>query len=90
MMAAVDGFDGEVVFEASEEICSRARNRIRGETEKQQILQEMKGKENITVPANIKEFTSEPVELHIRADGRDVEEILGQMKKYFVRDSIGN
>ena len=33
---------------------------------------------------------SEPVELHIRADGRDVEEILGQMKKYFVRGSIGN
>ena len=59
MMAAVDGFDGEVVFEPSEEICSRARNRIRGETEKQQILQEMKGKENITVPANIKELTSE-------------------------------
>ena len=59
MMATVDGFDGEVVFEPSEEICSRARNRIRGETEKQQILQEMKGKENITVPANIKEFTSE-------------------------------
>ena len=33
---------------------------------------------------------SEPVELHIRADGRDVEEILGQMKKYFVRGSMGN
>jgi len=49
MMAAVDGFDGEVVFEPSEEICSRARNRTREETEKQQILQEMKGKENITL-----------------------------------------
>lgn len=33
---------------------------------------------------------SEPVELHIHADGRDVEKILGQMKKYFVRGSIGN
>ena len=49
MMAAVDGFDGEIVFETSEEICSRAWNRIREETEKQQILQEMKGKENITL-----------------------------------------
>ncbi len=49
MQAVVDGFLGEVFFEPSEEICCRAEGRIKEELEKQQLLQNLKGKENVTL-----------------------------------------
>lgn len=49
MQAVVDGFQGEVIFEPLEEICIRARQKIQEEQEKQQLLQTLKGKENITL-----------------------------------------
>lgn len=49
MQAVVDGFQGEVIFEPLEEICVRARQKIQEEQEKQQLLQTLKGKENITL-----------------------------------------
>ena len=48
MLAMVDGFSGEVVFEPSEEICNFARKRIQEEKEKAQLLKSLKGKESIT------------------------------------------
>ena len=48
MVAMVDGFSGEVVFEPSEEICNFARKRIQEEKEKAQLLKSLKGKESIT------------------------------------------
>lgn len=45
----VDGFNGEVVFEPSEEVCESARQRIREEEEKLNLLQNLKGKENVTL-----------------------------------------
>lgn len=49
MQAVVDGFKGEVVFEPSEEICIETKIRIKEEAEKLQLLQTLKGKENITL-----------------------------------------
>lgn len=49
MQAVVDGFKGEVVFEPSDELCSQAKEKIQDEIEKQQLLQKLKGKENITL-----------------------------------------
>lgn len=49
MQAVVDGFKGEVIFEPSEEICIETEKRIKEETEKLQLLQTLKGKENITL-----------------------------------------
>lgn len=48
MRAVVDGFRGEVIFEPSEEICLQTRARIQEEKEKGQLLQTLKGKENVT------------------------------------------
>ena len=48
MLAMVDGFSGDVVFEPSEEICSFAKERIKEEQEKAQLLKTLKGKESIT------------------------------------------
>ena len=48
MLAMVDGFSGEVVFEPSEEIWNFARKRIQEEKEKAQLLKSLKGKESIT------------------------------------------
>ena len=48
MLAMVDGFSGEVVFEPSEEICNFATKRIQEEEEKAQLLKTLKGKESIT------------------------------------------
>ena len=47
-MAVVDGFRGEVIFEPSEEICLQTQERMQEEKEKRQLLQTLKGKENIT------------------------------------------
>lgn len=48
MNAVVDGFRGEVIFEPSEEICLQTQARIQEEKEKGQLLQTLKGKENVT------------------------------------------
>ncbi len=48
MQAVVDGFNGEVVFEPTEEICGEAEKRIKEEQEKHNLLETLKGKENIT------------------------------------------
>ena len=48
MYAVVDGFRGEVIFDPDEETCAEAKERIAQEQEKLQLLQELKGKENIT------------------------------------------
>ena len=45
----VDGFNGEVVFDPSEEVCASARERMEEEKEKLTLLQTLKGKENITL-----------------------------------------
>ncbi len=47
--AVVDAFRGEVIFEPSEEICLEAEEKIKREQEKLQLLQTLKGKENITL-----------------------------------------
>lgn len=49
MQAVVDGFQGEVIFEPTEELCSQTLERITEEKEKLQLLQTLKGKENITL-----------------------------------------
>ncbi|MDO4167819.1 MAG: phosphoenolpyruvate-utilizing N-terminal domain-containing protein, partial [Eubacteriales bacterium] len=48
MTAVVDGFAAEVILDPSEEIRQEAQKRIAEEAEKQQLLQEMKGKETVT------------------------------------------
>lgn len=48
MKAVVDGFLGEVIFEPTEEICIQTEERLHEEREKQLLLQNLKGKENIT------------------------------------------
>lgn len=48
MKAVVDGFEGKVVFQPSEELCTLTEARIFKEKEKQQLLHTLKGKENIT------------------------------------------
>lgn len=48
MRALVDGFQGEVIFEPSEELCARAVRRMREEKETSLLLQTLKGKETVT------------------------------------------
>ncbi|MDD7403524.1 MAG: phosphoenolpyruvate--protein phosphotransferase [Butyribacter sp.] len=48
MRAVVDGFDGKVTFEPDEELCNQTLHRMEKEKEKLQLLQTLKGKENIT------------------------------------------
>jgi len=47
--AVVDAFQGEVIFEPTEEVCLEAEEKIKQEREKLQLLQTLKGKENITL-----------------------------------------
>ena len=49
MCAVVDGFQGEVTFEPSEEIRELTRKRIGEEKEKEHLLQTLKGKETVTL-----------------------------------------
>lgn len=49
MTAVVDGFNGEVIFEPTEEICAVTREKIQEEEEKKQLLLDLKGKENVTL-----------------------------------------
>lgn len=48
MTAIVDGSSGEVIFEPSEKVCEEARGKILMEKEKMHLLQNLKGKENVT------------------------------------------
>ena len=48
MTAVVNGFQGKVIFEPSAELCEETRKRVSEEKEKLQLLQTLKGKENIT------------------------------------------
>ena len=47
--AVVDGFTGQVTFEPDEETQAKALHRMDEEQEKLKLLQELKGKENITI-----------------------------------------
>lgn len=49
MKVIVDGFNGEAIFEPTTEYCQKTVERIREEQEKQQLLQTLKGKENVTL-----------------------------------------
>ncbi len=49
MQAVVDGFQSEVIFEPSEEILHKAQAGIQEELEKQRLLENLKGKENVTL-----------------------------------------
>ena len=49
MIAVVDGFKGEVIFEPDEQVCAEAKERMDEEKEKLHLLQSLKGKENITL-----------------------------------------
>lgn len=48
MQAVVDGFNGEVIFEPTQELREKTMQRIAEEKEKLQLLQTLKGKESIT------------------------------------------
>ncbi len=47
-MAVVDGFDGVIYIEPDEEVLAKMKQRKKDEIEKQRLLQELHGKENIT------------------------------------------
>ena len=49
MTAVVDGFKGEVIFEPDEQVRAEAKERMDEEKEKLDLLQSLKGKENITL-----------------------------------------
>lgn len=49
MQAVVDGFRGEVIFEPTKELCDATLQRVEEEKEKLQLLQTLKGKENVTL-----------------------------------------
>lgn len=48
MTAVVDGFSGQVIFEPEEDGQKETEKRMQEEAEKQKLLEELKGKENIT------------------------------------------
>ncbi len=48
MTAVVDGFSGKVIFEPGEELCREVEKRMAHEAEKLQLLQTLKGKEDVT------------------------------------------
>ena len=49
MTAVVDGFQGQVIFEPDENVKSETVTRMQEEEEKLKLLQELKGKENVTL-----------------------------------------
>ena len=49
MSAVVDGFQGTVTFEPDEETKAQTETRMQQEAEKLKLLQELKGKENVTL-----------------------------------------
>ena len=48
MTAVVDGFSGQVIFEPEEGVQKETEKRMQEEAEKQKLLEELKGKENVT------------------------------------------
>ena len=48
MTAVVDGFSDQVIFEPEEDVRKETEKRMQEEAEKQKLLEELKGKENIT------------------------------------------
>ena len=48
MTAVVDGFSGQVIFEPEEDVQKETEKRMQEEAEKQKLLEELKGEENIT------------------------------------------
>ena len=48
MTAVVDGFSGQVIFEPEENVQKETEKRMQEEAEKQKLLEELKGKENVT------------------------------------------
>lgn len=48
MTAVVDGFSGQVIFEPEEDEQKETEKRMQEEAEKQKLLEELKGKENVT------------------------------------------
>lgn len=49
MIAIVDGFEGNVIFDPDEQTCMKAEIKIAEEGEKLKLLQELKGKDNVTL-----------------------------------------
>ena len=49
MTAVVDGFQGQVIFEPEEDVKAETLARMQEEEEKLKLLQELKGKENVTL-----------------------------------------
>ncbi len=47
-VAVVDGFEGSITFEPDENLCKQTQQKIKQEQEKMRLLQELKGKENVT------------------------------------------
>ena len=48
MTAVVDGFSGQVIFEPEEDVRKETEKRMQEEAEKEKLLEELKGKENVT------------------------------------------
>ena len=48
MTAVVDGFSGQVIFEPEEDVQKETEKRMQEEAEKHKLLEELKGKENVT------------------------------------------
>ena len=48
MTAVVEGFSGQVMFDQEEDVRKETEKRMQEEAEKQKLLEELKGKENIT------------------------------------------
>ena len=49
MIAAVDSFNNEVIFEPTEELCEKIQAKIQDEKEKRMLLETLKGKDNVTL-----------------------------------------
>ncbi len=49
MTAVVDGFEGQVIFDPDEALCDKVRGRMEEEREKLKLLENLKGKENVTL-----------------------------------------
>ncbi len=49
MWAVVDGFRGEVILEPTEEVCGQAAARVLQEKEQRELLETLKGTENVTL-----------------------------------------
>lgn len=48
IIAVVDGFQGQVIFEPDQDTCAKTEQKIQEEQEKLHLLQELKGKESVT------------------------------------------